>query len=336
MDDNFRSYLSRVPFAKAFCAAYMKWLYFPFFDHHIANSAFTAEELKVASRGHLIQRSVWIRTMGVDTRDLSPARRSLEGRQRLIDVCGGTRDSVLLLYAGRLAPEKNLPLLFQAVVRLVQSNRRDYRLLIAGDGIARKPWEEFCRKHVPGHAVFLGHIKSRSEYADLLSNADVFIHPNPREPFGIAPLEAMASGLPLVVPRSGGVLSYANSSNAWLASPAPEKFAAAVEDLLADDCERGRRVEAALRTSGHNHWDVVAAQFLDLYADLASSAAAQSTARSNPAFSSTPMQGMQLAWFRGISQGAEKMFRLASTLFSRSNIDHGDSQKAHSENQAGA
>jgi len=42
MDDNFRTYLGCVPFARAFCAAYMKWIYFPFFDHHIANSEYTA------------------------------------------------------------------------------------------------------------------------------------------------------------------------------------------------------------------------------------------------------------------------------------------------------
>jgi len=49
MDDNFRTYVGRIPFARRFCAAYMRWIYFPFFDHHIANSAYTAEELRAAS-----------------------------------------------------------------------------------------------------------------------------------------------------------------------------------------------------------------------------------------------------------------------------------------------
>jgi hypothetical protein len=51
MDDNVRAYLGRVPFSTQFCSLYMKWLYFPFFDHHIANSEYTARELRAASRG---------------------------------------------------------------------------------------------------------------------------------------------------------------------------------------------------------------------------------------------------------------------------------------------
>jgi len=53
----------------------MKWVYFPFFDHHIVNSAYTAEELREASRGHITARNTWIRPMGIesDTFDIFPA-----------------------------------------------------------------------------------------------------------------------------------------------------------------------------------------------------------------------------------------------------------------------
>jgi alpha-1,6-mannosyltransferase len=51
----------------------------------------------------------------------------------------------------------------------------------------------------------LGYIADRELLADILANCDVFLHPNPHEPFGIAPLEAMASRLALVAPDSGGV-----------------------------------------------------------------------------------------------------------------------------------
>ena len=64
--------------------------------------------------------------------------------------------------------------------------------------------------------LFCGHVDARA-LARLYASCDVFVHPNPREPFGIGPLEAMASGVPLVLPAAGGVLSYANADNAWLA-----------------------------------------------------------------------------------------------------------------------
>jgi len=312
MDDNFRSYLRRVPLAQAFCAFYMKWAYFPFFDHHIANSPYTAEELRQASHGHLVPRHVWIRPMGVDTRKFSAARRSPDVRRRLLKTCGGREDSILLLYAGRLVPEKNLSLLFRLLVRLVEGAKRDYRLLVAGDGIERKHWEEFCQRRAPGHAMFLGHVTDPKEFADLLANADAFIHPNPREPFGIAPLEAMASGLPLIAPNTGGVSSYAGRENAWVAKADVESFASAIEEMLDNETERMIRAKNALQTAEQYRWEKVAASFLDLYADLHKTKINLGGAIPAPAFSSTAARSLRMAWLRGVSQSAERIFRLTS------------------------
>jgi alpha-1,6-mannosyltransferase len=318
MDDNFRTYVGRLPLAASFCASYMKWLYFPFFDHHIANSTYTAEELGAASRDQMVPRNTWIRPMGIDLEHLSPLRRSLDSRRQLQQTCGARDDSVFLLYVGRLVPEKNLSLLFGSLARLARNPRRDYRLVVAGDGIERSHWERFCRKHAPGRVTFLGHVKDPDTLADLLANAVVFVHPNPREPFGIAPLEAMASGLPLVVPDSGGVTSYANGKNAWLAQPDEDNFAAAVEATLEDQAERERRVRNALRTAGQYRWETAAASFLDLYSELHSYATTQSKRLPLPAFRSIPAEGLRLSCSRGLSRSAEKIFALASTVLSRS------------------
>jgi len=320
MDDNFRTYVGCVPFARAFCAAYMKWIYFPFFDHHIANSEYTAEELRAASQGQMVDRNIWIEPMGVDMDRFSQERRSVEMRERLLRDARGHRDSVLLLYAGRLAPEKNLSLLFELVARLAVDAQRDFRLLIAGHGIERARWEAFCEKRAAGRVAFLGHIKNPVELANLFANADIFVHPNPREPFGIAPLEAMASGLPLLAPNRGGVTSYASAQNAWLAPADVDSFAAAIDELLANEVERNRRAQNALRTAAEYRWDRVASSFLDLYAELAAAGPERAAVASSlpaPAFSSTPATGLQLALSRGVSRSAEKVFQLASALFSR-------------------
>ena len=317
MDDNFRTYIGRLPLSKQFCAAYMKWLYFPFFDHHIANSEYTAEELRAASQGQMVRRNIWIEPMGVDLERFSPCRKSREGRQSLLQRVRGNGDSVLLLYAGRLAPEKHLSTLFELIPRLAATGKRDYRLVVAGDGIERQHWESFSRQNAAGRVAFLGHIKSPNELADLFANADVFVHPNPHEPFGIAPLEAMASGLPLVAPDRGGVASYANVGNAWIAPATVESFVAVVEELLANESERKRRADSALQTAANFCWDRVAPSFLDRYSALAGSRVDCSVALPPPAFSSTPATGLQLAVSRGVSRGAEKVFQLATALFSR-------------------
>jgi len=53
MDENMAAYVSRSRAAQRFCDWYMKWMYFPMFDHHITMSEHTAEELIRASRGHI-------------------------------------------------------------------------------------------------------------------------------------------------------------------------------------------------------------------------------------------------------------------------------------------
>ena len=265
MDDSFRSYLGKRWFARHFCSFYMKRIYFPFFDHHIANSTYTADELRQASRNQLTPRAIWVRPMGVDLRHLSPQRRSEEARRRLLENFGAPSQSALLLYVGRLVPEKNLGLLFGALERLAAVAERDCRLLVIGDGVERERWEGETARRLPGRTLFLGHIADREVLANIYANADVFVHPNPQEPFGIAPLEAMASGLPLVAPNCGGVTSYANCDNAWTVDATADAFSDAVREALKQSQLRRDKIGNALATAELYRWESVAAGFLDLY-----------------------------------------------------------------------
>src|SRR5262249_52633155 len=128
MDDNVRAYLGWSSLARPLVRFYMKWLYFSLFDHHVVNSEYTAEELRVAAVGHALRRGVWIRPMGVDFRDLSPEHRSSVARLGLLRRIGAGSDAALLLYVGRLAPEKNLCLLLDTLEKLQSDVRHDWRL----------------------------------------------------------------------------------------------------------------------------------------------------------------------------------------------------------------
>jgi glycosyltransferase involved in cell wall biosynthesis len=183
----------------------MHWLYFPLFDHHIAVSEHAASELVAASRRHRVRRGIWIRPMGVDVTRFSPDRRSPAVRQHLLQTSNGGPGTLLLLYAGRLAPEKNLPLLIEMMRALEHDRTRDYRLILVGEGIQRELLEQLTTRRAPGRVYFLDHITDRERLAQVYASCDLFVHPNPREPFGIAPLEALASGLPLVAANSGGI-----------------------------------------------------------------------------------------------------------------------------------
>ncbi len=264
LDDNVAAYLLHGRHGRRFSERYMKWIYFPMFDHHITVSEHTAQELIRASHGHKVRRGIWIAPMGVDCDRFTPARKSPQVRHRLRQLTGADEHAAILFYAGRLAPEKNLSLLIDAAARLDPAR---YRLAIAGSGILLDSLKADCANRGLAHVAFMGHVCDRELLADYFANADVFVHPNPREPFGITPLEAMAAGLALVAPNSGGLTSYANASNAWLANPTAETFAAAIEAAWRDP-DRGRRTEAARHTAEEHRWPNVTARYLKLYREL--------------------------------------------------------------------
>ena len=224
--------------------------------------------------------------MGADCEKFGPHRRDpvkraalLTGIQNAPDAGKNTR---LLLYVGRLSREKNISLLADMMEFLVRNSPDDYALLILGHG----PLEAWIRtsmdRRAAGRARLIGHVADRERVADIFANCDALIHPNPREPFGIAPLEAMASGLPVVAPYSGGVRSYANDSNAWLAEPNGASFAAAVHSIFEDGRSRERKIARAIDIAGQFNWPGTAARFFELYDGLfarlrgADSASAQS------------------------------------------------------------
>jgi alpha-1,6-mannosyltransferase len=235
-DDNMSAYLSSAAIARRFTRWYIRHIYGPPFDVHIANSAYTAAELRAA----LWDRApdfIRVLPVGVDVGVFSPARRSVAVRWKLLASTRGTSASALLFYAGRLSPEKNIPLLVDVLRALLRRGGRDCRLVVAGDGPSANWLREQAVGELTNRIVLCGNL-DRDTLATYCASCDLFVHPNPREPFGIGPLEAMASGVPVVVPNSGGVLEYANDRNAWLAEPTGDAFATAIHRALNDGAGR--------------------------------------------------------------------------------------------------
>jgi glycosyltransferase involved in cell wall biosynthesis len=123
----------------------------------------------------------------VDTRLFTPARRSAELRRQW----GLGPDDLAVVCVGRLAPEKNLPLVLSAFATIRQ-RRPDARLVLVGDGPARAGLQ---RRH-PEH-VFAG-MRKGEDLATHYASGDLFLFPSQTETFGNVTLEAMASGLGVV------------------------------------------------------------------------------------------------------------------------------------------
>lgn len=264
MDDNVAAYLSARAPVLAAARHYLRHVYGPSFDVHVANSGYTAAEL----RDYAGIDDVEVCPPGVDARLFAAARPDPSLRASLLASVGGDASSRLAFYAGRLSPEKNLPLLLQAIAALARQRSAlprsapDVRLVVAGEGPQALALEALAARLAPGRVRFIGHVGDRRALATHYASADVFTHPNPREPFGIGPLEAMAAGVPVVLPRAGGVLCYAHDGNAWLAPPEPGAFARAISHASAG--RDSARVRAAVQTAHAHARDVMAGRYFDL------------------------------------------------------------------------
>jgi glycosyltransferase involved in cell wall biosynthesis len=245
-DDSMAAYVSESVLANGFSRWYVRHIYGPPFDAHLAVSEYTASELREA----LSDRAPWfirVCQMGVDSDGFGSSRRSALVRRELQQRVGGSERTVLLIYAGRLSPEKNVDLLVDVIRELSRDSAADYRFVVAGEGPAAN------RLHAHTRRIWLCGNLDKATLAQYCANCDVFVHPNPREPFGIGPLEAMASAVPVVVPNAGGVLEYASPSNAWLAAPTVVAFADAIRAASRKDSDR---LATATETVRSFHWGV--------------------------------------------------------------------------------
>jgi len=263
LDDNVATYANKSRALKLICKWYMRWCYAPRFDFHIAVSEYTAGEIRSVLPKRMNGRLV-VAPMGVDFDSLSRTRDAREFRRQLIEQADGNQNTVLLLYAGRLSPEKNLMVLPAMMKLLAERKDLDYRLVLVGDGPLHEELRKALEQQSPGRSLFLGQFH-QEELLQSYHAADIFIHPNPREPFGIAPLEAMAAGLALVAPASGGILTYANAHNAWLVEDRPSSFAEAVHSICADLETRSQRVANAKRTAEQFSWQRIADSYFQIY-----------------------------------------------------------------------
>ncbi|WP_406433456.1 glycosyltransferase [Streptomyces sp. NBC_00631] len=169
-------------------------------------------------------RNVVRAPLGVDLVGRHPSLRDLDLRARY-----AREDEALLVMCSRLSVEKRPGTALDALEALVRRGRRVI-LVVAGDGPLRARLEQRAReRRLP--VTFLGHVSDRDTLGALQASADVALAPGPAETFGLAALEAMACGTPVVASASSALPEVIGSAGATAADRG-EAFADAVEMLL--------------------------------------------------------------------------------------------------------
>jgi alpha-1,6-mannosyltransferase len=147
------------------------------------------------------------------------------------------RAQVELICMGRLSKEKE-PALAVDVTAELQRRGRDVHLTMVGSGPMRVALERRAR-NVP--VTFTGHVDDRGEVAGLLASADVTLAPCRAETFGLAVLESLACGTPVVTSESGAGAEVCGADCGMAAPPDAERMADSVNQLLDRDRHLLRR-----------------------------------------------------------------------------------------------
>ncbi|KOG40134.1 glycosyltransferase [Streptomyces decoyicus] len=197
-------------------------------------------------------RNVVRAPLGVDLAVWHPDCRSPELRRRWAG-----RAEVLLLLCSRLSQEKRPGRALDALAEL-RCRGIDATLVVAGDGPLRARLEARVRaERLP--AAFLGHLADRSRLAALQAGADVALAPGPAETFGLAALEALACGTPVVASAASAPAGLVGSGGDTALDDGPS-FADAVQRVLARP-EPARRAAARRRAEGYG-WQPAIDAFL--------------------------------------------------------------------------
>jgi glycosyltransferase involved in cell wall biosynthesis/predicted metal-dependent phosphoesterase TrpH len=187
---------------------------------------------------------------GVDTERFHPQPRD----------SGHPRETITVMYSGRITREKGVDLLADVFLRAHAREPR-LRLQLAGGG----PEQERLRERLGEHAHFLGWLEG-DELATAYANADIFLFPSSTDTFGQVILEAQASGLPVVAVAEGGPLSLIDDRiDGLLCEADAERLADAVLELAGAPLLREQLATGALRSARNRTWERTLERLADGY-----------------------------------------------------------------------
>ncbi|WP_040948942.1 glycosyltransferase family 4 protein [Gorillibacterium massiliense] len=195
-------------------------------------------------------------------------------RASVLSDAGISQDQFIVLYAGRLAQEKQPELAIEAMNRFVRLSGAKAKLVVAGDGPLLPALKDLAlRTNTSVH--FIGALP-QIQLQKWMAASDVLLFSSPTETFGNIVLEAMACGLPIIAADAGAVPdTVIDGMNGLLCSPgSSSSFADALCRMYEDSLLRAKLAAAGLSEAGTRSWDEVFARLLASMEEAASGQAA--------------------------------------------------------------
>ncbi len=222
-------------------------------DRIIAISQFLVEDLKAhrfpTSRVRLVPN-------GVDRVSLQAAAKPPEPSHRNVVVA-----------VGRVVRLKGFDLLVRALPHL----DADVRVLICGEGPERNPLKRLAKRLGVDHRIDLPGWVPEPEKLGILSHCLAYVQPSRFEAFGLAALEALAMGAPVIATRVGGLPEVVGDAGILVDPESPTALAAAINRLHRQPASRAALAKRTTERADVYSWDRVSADLLDVYREATES-----------------------------------------------------------------
>jgi alpha-1,6-mannosyltransferase len=192
-------------------------------------------------------RNVRLVTLGVNTESFRPTPDDAAQTRKGLAIESNRK---LLLYIGRLAPEKNTTTLFRAFQVLADRQPNKFQLLVIGDGPQR---EQLRRLQAETQSVhWIQYCSDGNELARYYRAADLFVHPGTQETFGLVALESQACGTPVIGIRGSRLdRIILHDQDSWAGENNPESLAAAIEQFSDRDLNALGHAAATRAAAGY-------------------------------------------------------------------------------------
>ena len=212
----------------------------------------------------LLKREGIIIYYAIDLENFNP---KINGNELKIKLKNELNCNYIIMAMGSMNEDKGFDKIIEAISKIHQHSSLKIGLVLKvygkGDVFAEILQNLIRTRSVP--VKIISKFLSTEELAKLLSGSDIFIRSNKHEGFGIAPLEAMACGTPLILTKMGCHLEIFGGPGLLYDFNDVDNLTVTIERLLTDEKFREERIEKGIKRSKYFSWNIRINQFLKIY-----------------------------------------------------------------------
>jgi glycosyltransferase involved in cell wall biosynthesis len=235
---------------------YLRWF------HNQTEATFAPSNACLERLQALGYKNTKIWTRGVDTSLFNPIQKDLNFKSKI----GLSETDILLLYVGRLAPEKNIGSLLETFKKARSTlNKQGKNLFLALVGTGPLVGQSDLEK--TNGIILPGELRG-NHLAQWYASADIFVFPSTSETFGNVILEAQASGLPVLCLNSQATQERICNHHDGILAANIEEFERLLTDLTADKSKRDYLGKNAFITAKSQKWDDIFNRLYQEYCEV--------------------------------------------------------------------